>query len=163
MKSIFTFFTATLFLVGCAPDNHDHDKKNVRLGTGLMTFDTVPNWGLDNNGKSQIGPTHGGIAIGQDGTVYTSADKGVYAFNPNGKILRSFVDEPFTKLHDIEIRNENGTEYIYGARNANKEGIKFNAQDGEVSFKLPFPKESKLELTSFSPTAITVDKEGNIY
>ena len=71
-----------------------------------MTFDTVPNWGLDNNGKSQIGPTHGGIAIGQDGTVYTSADKGVYAFNPNGKILRSFVDEPYIRFEDTDYQQE---------------------------------------------------------
>ena len=169
MKPIFTFFFATIFLIGCSPSNHNHDhghnhdEKGVRLGTGLMTFDTVPNWGLDENGKSQIGPTHGGVAIGKDGTVYTSADRGVYAFSPDGKILRSFIQEPHTKLHDLEIRDENGTEYIYGARNANKEGIKFNAKDGKVAFKLTFPKESKLELTSFSPTAITVDADGNIY
>ena len=165
MKPIFTFLFATIFLSGCSLSNHEenHDEKGVRLGTGLMTFDTVPSWGLGANGKSQIGPTHGGVAIGKDGTVYTSADRGVYALSPDGKILRSFIEEPYTKLHDIEIRNENGTEYIYGARNANKEGIKFNAKDGNVVLKLPFPKESKLELTSFSPTAITVDADGNIY
>jgi hypothetical protein len=135
----------------------------VRLGTGLMTFDTVPDWGLDEDGKSQIGPTHGGVAIGKDGTIYTSADRGVYAFSPGGKVVRSFLDESYTKLHDIEIRDEGGTEFLYGARNANKEGIKFNATDGKIALKLPFPNESGLELTSFSPTAITVDPDGNIY
>ena len=137
--------------------------QGVRLGTGLMTFDTIPGWGLGEDGKSQIGPTHGGVAIGKDGTIYTSADRGVYAFSPDGKVLRSFLDEPYTKLHDIEIFDEGGTEFIYGARNANKEGIKFNTTDGTVTLKLPFPKESGLELTSFSPTAITVDPDGNIY
>ena len=67
--------------------------QGVRLGTGLMTFDTIPGWGLGEDGKSQIGPTHGGVAIGKDGTIYTSADRGVYAFSPDGKVLRSFLDE----------------------------------------------------------------------
>ena len=35
----------------------------VRRGSGLMTFDTVPGWGLDSNGKSVLGPTHGGVVI----------------------------------------------------------------------------------------------------
>ena len=140
-----------------------HNENSVRLGTGLMTFDTVPKWGLDLDGKSQIGPTHGGVAIGNDGTIYTSADRGVYAFSPDGNVIRSFLDEPYSKLHDIEIFDEGGAEFIYGARNANKEGIKFNAVDGKVALKLPFPKESGLELSNFSPTAITVDSDGNIY
>ena len=46
------------------------------MGTGLMTFDTVPGWGLTVDGKSAIGPTHGGVIVGKDGTIYTSADKG---------------------------------------------------------------------------------------
>ena len=39
----------------------------VRMGCGLMTFDTVPGWGLGPDGKSVIGPTHGGVVVGKDG------------------------------------------------------------------------------------------------
>ena len=35
----------------------------VRMGSGLMTFETVPGWGLDANGKSVLGPTHGGVLV----------------------------------------------------------------------------------------------------
>ena len=52
--------------------------KPVRMGCGLMTFDTVPGWGLDENGKSQIGPTHGAVVIDKAGNIYTSADMGVF-------------------------------------------------------------------------------------
>ena len=31
----------------------------VRMGSGLMTFDTLPGWGVDDEGKSELGPTHG--------------------------------------------------------------------------------------------------------
>jgi hypothetical protein len=72
------------------------------MGTGLMTFDTVPGWGLTAEGKSAIGPTHGGVIVGKDGTIYTSADKGVIAFSPDGKVAREFLGEPYTNLHDIE-------------------------------------------------------------
>ncbi|MFM9195219.1 MAG: hypothetical protein ACKOWG_05655 [Planctomycetia bacterium] len=39
----------------------------VRMGCGIMTFDTVPGWGLDAQGLSQIGPTHGGVAVDPPG------------------------------------------------------------------------------------------------
>ena len=35
----------------------------VRMGCGVMTFDTVPGWGLDAEGHSQIGPTHGNVVV----------------------------------------------------------------------------------------------------
>jgi hypothetical protein len=63
----------------------------------------------------------------------------------------------------MEIREEDGVEYIYGARNQNAEGIKFNARTGEVALRLPFPKESGLNLMKFSPTAITVAPNGDIF
>ena len=191
MKPLFTFLIAVLFLAGCGQsdhqhshddghshaegdhhhaegDGHDHEAQpeapaGVRMGTGLMTFDTVPGWGLTADGKSAIGPTHGGVIVGKDGTIYTSADKGVIAFSPDGKVTREFPGEPYTKLHDIEIRDENGTEYLYGARNANAEGIKFNAADGKVALRLPFPDESGLAAKPFNPTAIAVSNNGNIF
>ena len=45
-------------------------------------------------------------------------------------------------MHDIEIREEGGIEYIYGARNKHGEGVKFKASDGEIVLNLPFPKDS---------------------
>ncbi|RLS57058.1 MAG: 6-bladed beta-propeller [Planctomycetota bacterium] len=138
--------------------------KPVRMGCGLMTFDTVPGWGLDENGKSQIGPTHGGVVVDKAGNVYTSADQGVFVFNSDGKLIRRFLTDNHTRLHDIEIREENGKEYIYGARNANAEGIKFEAETGDVVLRLPFPKESGLDpKAAFNPTAITVASNGDIF
>ena len=44
-------------------------QKPVRMGCGKMTFDTVPGWGLGEDGKSQIGSTHGGVAVGKDAAM----------------------------------------------------------------------------------------------
>lgn len=135
----------------------------VRMGCGIMTFDTEPGWGLRPDGTSALGPTHGAVVIDKSGNVYTSANKGVVVFTPEGKLVQEYLSPDFTNLHDMEIREENGAEYIYGARNANAEGIKFDAHTGEIVLRLPFPKESGLELTAFNPTAITVAPNGDIF
>ncbi len=135
----------------------------VRMGCGLMTFDTVPGWGLSAEGKSIIGPTHGGVVVDKAGNIFTSADIGVFVFSPDGKVIRRFVGDEYSKIHDIEIRQEADGEFIYGARNAAAEGLKFNAETGAIVLKLPFPEASGLKLTKFSPTAITVAANGDIY
>ncbi|XZE56781.1 6-bladed beta-propeller [Planctomycetaceae bacterium SH139] len=135
----------------------------VRMGCGIMTFDTVPGWGLRPDGSSAIGPTHGAVVIDQAGNIYTSANAGVFVFSPSGSVIQSYLGGDYTNLHDMEIRKEDGGEFIYAARNQNAEGIKFNAHSGEVVLRLPFPEESGLGLKSFNPTAITVAEDGDIF
>lgn len=135
----------------------------VRMGTGLMTFDTVPGWGLSESSKSVLGPTHGGVAIDSAGSIYVSANAGVFVFSPDGKVLRRFVGDKYSNMHDIEIRSEGKDEFLYGARNVNGEGVKMNTQTGDIVMKLPFPEASGLKLTKFSPTAITVAPNGDIF
>ena len=128
-----------------------------------MIFDTVPGWGLRPDGKSALGPTHGGVVVDSKGNVYTSADKGVVVFSPDGKVIQEYLGAKYSRIHDMEIRQEKDGEFIYAARNANAEGIKFNAHSGEIVLKLPFPKESGLKLRRFNRTAITVDPAGDIF
>lgn len=134
----------------------------VRMGAGIMTFDTVPGWGLDDEGKSVLGPTHGGVVVDEAGNVYTSANVGVFVFSPDGKVIRRFLGDDYSNIHDLEIRKEGDDEFIFGARNAAAEGIKFHAETGDVVLRLPFPKESGLDLKRFAPTAITVAPNGDI-
>lgn len=141
--------------------------KPVRTGSGVMTFETVPGWGLLPNGKSALGPTHGGVVIDKAGNIYTSAGKGVVAFSPDGKVIREYLGKDYSNMHDVEIREEGGVEYIYAARNAAAEGIKFNIADGKIVMKLGYPRESKLtpegKAFPFKPTAITVARNGDIF
>ena len=137
--------------------------KPVRMGCGLMTFDTVPGWALGEDGKSVIGPCHGSVVVDKAGNIYTSAAAGVFVFSPDGKSIRRFLGDKYSNIHDMKIREESDGEFIYGARNANAEGIKFNALTGDIVLKLPFPEASGLKLTKFSPTAITVAPNGDIF
>jgi hypothetical protein len=135
----------------------------VRMGCGAMTFDTVPGWGLGPDGKSVLGPTHGGVVIDKAGAIYTSAQIGVVVFSPEGSVIRRFVGDEYSNIHDMEIRDEADGEFIYGARNNNAEGIKFSAETGDIVLKLKFPEESGLKLKAFNPTAITVAPNGDIF
>ncbi len=141
--------------------------KPVRMGKDVMTFDTVPGWGLLPNGKSALGPTHGAVVIDKAGRIYTSAGKGVVVFTPDGKVVQEFLGKDYSNLHDMEIRAEGENEFIYGARNANAEGIKFNTKNGKIVLRLPYPKASGLtpegKAFPFKPTAITVAPSGDIF
>jgi len=135
----------------------------VCMGCGMMSFHTVPSWGLGADGKSVLGPTHGSVVVDTAGSIYTSANKGVVVFSPDGRVVREFLGPNYSEIHDLEIRVEGDVEFIYGARNNAREAIKFRALDGEIVLKLGFPTESGLDGKKFNPTAITVAPNGDIF
>ncbi|MFO1063551.1 MAG: 6-bladed beta-propeller [Pirellulales bacterium] len=163
MKLRFTAFVLALTLT-CVTNLFAQEKqKPVRMGCGIMTFDTVPGWGLRPDGKSSIGPTHGSVVIDEEGHIYTSANAGVFVFSPDGMVVQSYLGNDYSNIHDMKIRKEEVGEFIYGARNNNAEGIKFNAKNGEIVLRLKFPEESGLKKDKFNPTAITVAPNGDIF
>ncbi len=163
MKTLFRLVVVTIALGLALPLRANDKAAPVRMGCGIMTFDTVPGWGLGPDGKSVLGSTHGSVVIDKAGSIYTSAHKGVVVFSPDGKVIRSFLGKDYSDIHDMEVREEGGVEYIYAARNNDREGIKFQASDGKIVLKLGFPNESGLDGTKFNPTAITVAPNGNIF
>ena len=117
----------------------------------------------DAAGKSQIGSTHGGVCVDKAGHIYTSSSLGIFVFTPEGTLARRFLGHKHTNWHDIEIRAEGDDEFLYGARNAAGEGIKIHAVTGAVVLTLGIPAESDLKLGKWSPTAITVAPNGDIF
>ncbi len=138
--------------------------KPVRMGSGTMTFDTVPGWGLGEDGKSVLGSTHGGVVVDSKGSIYTTSSLGIFVFSPEGKVIRRFLGDKYNNIHDIEVRVEGDAEFLYGARNAAGEGVKIHSETGDVVLKLGIPTkaESGLEMTKWAPTAITVAPNGDI-
>lgn len=164
MKIGFSSYLLLTILLSLTLPVHAVEKlQPVRMGSGIMTFDTVPGWGLRPDGKSALGPTHGAVVIDAAGNIYTSANKGVVVFSPDGKVVQEYLGKDYSNIHDMEIRKEADGEFIYGARNNNAEGIKFNAHSGEIVLRLPFPEASGLKLKKFNPTAITVAANGDIF
>src|SRR6266702_4476925 len=81
---------------------------------GDLKYSDTPNFFEQNPGGKSLGPCHGGAVIDKAGNIYvsTDTDRGIVVFSPEGKFLRAVGP---TKIHGLELREENGTEYIYGA------------------------------------------------
>ncbi|MCP4775301.1 MAG: 6-bladed beta-propeller, partial [Planctomycetaceae bacterium] len=59
-----SFFVAIVFsVVLTLPVLSQEKVQPVRMGCGMMTFDTVPGWGLRPDGASALGSTHGGVVV----------------------------------------------------------------------------------------------------
>jgi DNA-binding beta-propeller fold protein YncE len=120
-------------------------------------------------GGQPLGPTHGGAVIDKAGNIYITTDtpRGIVVFSPDGKFQRSFGPP---NIHGLEIREENGTEVIYGARPNANEVIKLK-MDGTQEWSLKYPvgsgvcldKDGKENEKGFHPCAVTVGPDGSIY
>src|SRR5947209_20501911 len=117
MKNRPTSVAFALLLGVALPVSAGDKAQPARMGGGLMTFDTVPGWGLGPNGKSVIGPCHGSVVVDKDGNIYTSSHAGVFVFSPDGKLVRNFLGDKYSAIHDMKVREEADGESIYGRRN----------------------------------------------
>src|SRR5688500_4149590 len=80
-----------------------------------LKFAVTPNFFEAKPDNQHLGPCHGGVAIDKAGNIYVTTDtkRGIVVFSPDGKFLRAGGP---TRIHALEIRDENGVEYIYAAR-----------------------------------------------
>src|SRR3989442_402733 len=103
-----------------------------------LKFSVAPNFFEQNPGGQSLGPCHGGTVIDKAGNIYVTTDteRGIVVFSPEGKFLRAIGP---THIHGLELREENGVEYIYAALHADHEVVKLKL-DGEREWAIEFPK-----------------------
>ncbi len=113
--------------------------------------------------QKQLGPCHGGVVIDRKGDIYVTTDtaRGIVVFSADGKYLRSLGP---TRIHALEIRDENGTEFIYAARPSDHEVVKLKL-NGEIVWVLGAPGGTGLykDGAGFNPCAVTVAPDGSIF
>lgn len=128
-----------------------------------FNYSETPNFFDQTPGGKPIGPCHGGTVIDKEGNIYitTDTERGILVFSPDGKFLRAFGP---TRIHGLELRNEKGVEYIYGARPADHEVLKLSL-DGTIEWTIHYPKEAGIytNANGFKPCAVTVGPDGSIY
>src|SRR5438105_3210971 len=102
-----------------------------------LKFSVAPGFFEENPDGKALGPCHGGVVIDKAGNIYVTTDteRGIVVFSPEGKYLKGVG---LTKIHGLEIREENGTEYIYGARPQQHEAVKLTL-DGKQQWVIGFP------------------------
>jgi DNA-binding beta-propeller fold protein YncE len=130
---------------------------------GELTYSIAPDFFEKNPGGQPLGPCHGGAAIDRAGNIYITTDtpRGIVVFSPAGKFARAFGP---TRIHALEIRLENGVEYIYAARPADHEVVKLKL-DGQTEWTIEYPKEAGIykDAKGFNPCAVTVGPDGSIF
>lgn len=130
---------------------------------GELKYSIAPDYFEKRPGNQPLGPCHGGAVIDKTGNIYITTDtpRGIVVYSEDGKFVRAFGP---TRIHALEIREEDGVEYIYAARPSDHEVIKIKL-DGEQVWSLEYPKESGLftDESGFKPCAVTVGPDGSIF
>jgi DNA-binding beta-propeller fold protein YncE len=138
--------------------------KRMRTGNGTYVYESVPGW-CETPGATSVGATHGGIVVDRAGRIYFTTDtkRSIVVHAPDGKFLRAFGDE-YVGIHALTLREEGGEEFLYAAHLHGKQVVKFKTS-GEVVWKLGWPEASGLyaKRDEFSPTAVTVGPDGDLY
>jgi hypothetical protein len=128
-----------------------------------LKFSIAPNFFETMPGNQQLGPCHGGAVIDKAGNIYVTTDsrRGIVVFSPEGKFLRAVGP---TRIHGLELREENGMEYLYCARPSDHEVVKLKL-DGEQVWAIHFPSEAGIykDEKGFNPCAVTVAPDGSIF
>jgi hypothetical protein len=126
-------------------------------------YSIEPNFFEQNPDNKPLGPCHGGVVLDKAGNIYVTTDteRGILVFSPKGKFVRAFGP---TRIHGLEIREEDGVEYIYGARPTDHEVIKLKL-DGTIGWTIHYPPEAGIykDENGFKPCAVTVAPDGSIF
>ncbi len=136
---------------------------SMLTGAEELKYTLVPNFFEHDPGKQMLGPCHGGAVIDKAGNIYVSTDtpRGIVVFSSAGKYLHAVGP---TRLHAMQIREEEGTEYIYAARPNDHEVVKLRL-DGEREWTIEYPKGTEIykDAEGFKPCAVTVGPDGSIF
>ena len=128
-----------------------------------LKYSIVPNFFDAKPGDQPLGACHGGLVIDKAGNIYVTTDtkRGIAIFSSDGKFLRAVGP---TRIHALEIREENGEEHIYAARPSDHEVVKLKL-DGGQEWALHFPEEAGIykEAKGFNPCAVTIAPDGSIF
>jgi hypothetical protein len=140
--------------------------KAVTVGKGANTYEWI-NWGtLPENYK--FGNTHG-VQVDSAGRVFIHSQgavpDSVVIFDADGKYIKSWGKEYTGGAHGLQLVKEGNQEFLYLAATSQKIVLK-TTLDGEVVWKLEFPKECDAyegKPAGYTPTNVAVAKNGDVY
>lgn len=148
---------------------HTSDKSGSRpplVGAGEYLYECDHDWAQLPDGFRWKN-THG-VTIDQAGQIYIkhqgqpdSPLDTVLVFDPDGKFVRSFGQEYTGGGHGIDIRVEDGVEYLYLCDTVRRQIIKTDLQ-GEWIWKQRYPREPGVyqNLNQWKPTNIAFLPDG---
>src|SRR5690349_15296301 len=105
-----------------------------------LKYTIAPDFFEANPGGKPIGSCHGGALVDKAGNIYisTDTDRGILVYSPEGRFLRAVGP---SHVHGMQMREEDGVEYIYAARPSNHEVVKLKL-NGEKEWTIECPKNT---------------------
>lgn len=114
------------------------------LGSGEHTYEVVPTWGALPEAV-KYGNCHGVCETG-DGRIliHNVSPTGdcVVEFDPDGKFIRSWGKEFGGGSHGMQLRREDGGEFLYFATTTNREVVKTDLKGERVFTIKGYPREA---------------------
>ncbi|HEV3137613.1 MAG TPA: peptidase [Pirellulales bacterium] len=139
------------------------------LGSAAHQYEAIHNWG--ELPKHVVwGETHG-VTVDEAGLIYikhrsnmSEPMDAIVVFDPAGKFVRSFGKEYSGGGHGIDIRKENGQEFLYLCDVKNRLVAKSTLL-GEQLWKMHYPEQAGVyqKLEQFNPTNVAFAPDGGFY
>jgi hypothetical protein len=146
--------------------------KKVVLGSGEHQYECVHGWGDLSSGHHYGGASHG-VAVDGAGLVYVSHHGGpgsIFVFDSNGKFVRTqgfyHTIQGQGRGHGIDVRVEDGTEYLYLSPDDGIFGFTKTTLEGDVVWVVDVPKDSgkyDAERPRYRPTNVSFHPGGDVF
>ena len=154
-------------------DDKSGSRRNV-VGSGEYTYEVIHDWTRESLPKNhQYGWTSNGAAVDSQNRLYVThhgTHGSIYVFDGDGKFVRAMAAEHRGKTeaagHGIDIRTEEGQEYLYLSPDDSKLAFTKMTLDGEIVWqkgRQEIQKDSELELNRFRPTNSSFRPDGGYY
>ena len=140
------------------------------VGSGSAKYEVHHDWLVPPSGAA-FGDTHG-VAQDAAGNIYlahtvhpTSTLKdAVYVYSPDGKFLRSWGAEFAGGAHGLDLRSEDGTEFLYHCDTGRRKVVKTKL-DGTVVWVADCPMESGAykKPEDWCPTNVAFGPDGTLF
>lgn len=143
--------------------------KPAMVGTGEFQYRCHHNWG-ELPADVQWGDTHG-VCVDREGLIYVKHRSNakqpmdaIVVFDPSGKAIRSFGREYHGGGHGIDVRLEDGEEFLYLSDIKNRQVVKTSLK-GEQVWKRGFPQEANVYQNEqgYRPTNVAFAPDGGLY
>ena len=139
--------------------------KVVMVGEGDFLYEVQHDWGQLPDGHVYGNASHG-VAVDKAGLIYVThygKPGSIFVFEPSGKFVKAFGEVHAGNGHGVDIREEDGTEFLYlSPSNSNLSFAKMTFEGevvwqkgkkllGELSGKYPAKSRYRPTNASFSP------------
>ena len=146
--------------------------KNAVIGAGEFTYECIHNWGELPPAHHYGGASHG-IAVDSNGFVYITHHGGpgsIFVFDPEGKFVRCqgfyHTLNGEGKGHGIDIRVEDGGEFLYLSPDWGDFGFTKTTLEGDVVWAVDVPKDSgkyDAKKPRYRPTNVSFHPDGDVF